>query len=348
MPRLLVLALLAVITCTSAERGFCDDLSEARDHYRKGIRAYELGQFDEAIREFSDAYRIKDDPVILFNIAQAHRLAGHSADALRTYRMYLMKVPSATNRPEVERLIAELTAKQEPKPEDPDTDRARRHFQQGLTYYEADSYDQAAKEFEEARRLKPLPAFDFNIGRTYDRLGNDALAIAAYERYIASMPTPPDAEDIRTRIAVLKTRQEGHVPNHEAGHEVAPTAKPAPAADMVPSMAPGRTKKIAGIATAVVGVVAVGTAVGLGVWAKQISDELDTDSQAGKFDRSKYDQGSGTQIGAAVVGAVGGAAVVVGSIVAILGARESRRSTRASVTPWFGTARAGGSLCVGF
>jgi tetratricopeptide (TPR) repeat protein len=75
----------------------------------KGTRAYDLGLYDEAIAQYMAAYKIKDDPALLFNIGQAHRLAGHSAEALRFYKTYLSKLPDAANRAEVEAKMADLS-----------------------------------------------------------------------------------------------------------------------------------------------------------------------------------------------------------------------------------------------
>lgn len=85
-----------------------DDVTAAREHYRKATMAFELGAFDEAIGEYEEAYRLKDDPAILYNLGQAHRLAQHSTEALHFYKMYLSKVPDASNRAEVESKIAAL------------------------------------------------------------------------------------------------------------------------------------------------------------------------------------------------------------------------------------------------
>lgn len=78
-----------------------DDVIKAREHYKAGSRAYEIGSYEEAIREYGEAYRLKDDPAILYNMAQANRLAEHPTEAEHLYRMYLMKVPNAPNRAEV-------------------------------------------------------------------------------------------------------------------------------------------------------------------------------------------------------------------------------------------------------
>ena len=60
---------------------------------------------------------------------------------------------------------------------DPDTEVARRHFQRGSQLYDAGHYDEAIAAFEAAKQAKPLPAFDYNIGRAYDRLGAPRLVI---------------------------------------------------------------------------------------------------------------------------------------------------------------------------
>jgi len=106
MRHVVVMATLLALS-SGVARG--DDGSTARDHYVKGTRAYELGLYDEAIAEYMAAYKAKDDPALLFNLGQAHRLAGHAAEALRFYKTYLSKVPEATNRADVESKIRELT-----------------------------------------------------------------------------------------------------------------------------------------------------------------------------------------------------------------------------------------------
>ena len=97
---------------------FAADLSKARDHYTKGTRAYELGLWDEAIAEYMAAYKEKDDPALLFNLGQAHRLAGHASEALRFYKTYLSKVPEAANRAEVEAKMRDLSAQLAKEPAD--------------------------------------------------------------------------------------------------------------------------------------------------------------------------------------------------------------------------------------
>jgi hypothetical protein len=90
----------------------------ARQAFVDGQRAYDLGHWDEAIRAFENSYRLSGDPVLLFNLAQAHRQAGHTREALTTYRAYLRGRPEASNRAQVETRIGELEARLATTPAD--------------------------------------------------------------------------------------------------------------------------------------------------------------------------------------------------------------------------------------
>lgn len=85
-----------------------EDKAAAKDHWEKGTKFYDLGKYDDAIREFEAAYEAKSDPAFLYNLAQSHRLAGHNTEALRLYRNYLRYAPKAPNRADIEDRIKEL------------------------------------------------------------------------------------------------------------------------------------------------------------------------------------------------------------------------------------------------
>jgi hypothetical protein len=86
--------------------------------------------------------------------------------------------------------------------EDPDVATSRRHFEAGVRAYEAHNYRVALDEFMTAQRLHRVPAFDYNIGRCHDLLGEPRPALESYERYLAT--NPADAPQVRARIEELK------------------------------------------------------------------------------------------------------------------------------------------------
>lgn len=85
-----------------------DDQARSRALYDEGSRAYKAGDYPKAIELFLAAYDLSHVPAILFNVAQAYRLAGTCDRALEYYRRSLEEEPDAANRAEVEERIAEM------------------------------------------------------------------------------------------------------------------------------------------------------------------------------------------------------------------------------------------------
>ncbi|HWE31323.1 MAG TPA: hypothetical protein VHB97_25130 [Polyangia bacterium] len=80
----------------------------AKFHFEEGTKAFNLGEFKHAVDEYRAAYKPKPDPVFLYNIAQAYRLAGDLTQALFFYESYLRNEPNAPNLREVDRRVHEL------------------------------------------------------------------------------------------------------------------------------------------------------------------------------------------------------------------------------------------------
>jgi tetratricopeptide (TPR) repeat protein len=100
-----------VLVCLGAGVGGsarADNAATAREHYEKGTKFYDIGKYDDAIREFEAAYEAKSDAAFIYNLAQSHRLAGHNTEALQLYRNYLRYAPRAPNRADIEERIRSL------------------------------------------------------------------------------------------------------------------------------------------------------------------------------------------------------------------------------------------------
>jgi tetratricopeptide (TPR) repeat protein len=102
----LVAALMVVAAVSSAEAA--GGKAEAKRHYRKGVTEYNLGHFENAIAEFDQAYSLDPSPILLYNIAQAHRKLGDNRQALFFFRRYLDEDPRTKDRAQVEQSIHEL------------------------------------------------------------------------------------------------------------------------------------------------------------------------------------------------------------------------------------------------
>lgn len=275
------IAILLVLTGVSSSLR-ADERSEAKEHYIKGTKAFDLGAYDEAVSEYSQAYRLHDDPALLYNIAQAHRLAGHTGEAVRFYRMFLVRNPNAPNRDEVEQKISELQ-----------------------------------KLINQQKRTQNLPP--------------DQTRPPGSTTPPPQTTTPPSTETTPQAPSVTTT--------------------PAPLASTMTaetSARPGRTKKIAGIVIAGVGVAALVVGATFGGLAAQAGDDLTKlDQNMQTFDPSKQSTGKTDQLLEGVLLGIGGAAIVTGVVVYVLGHREAKAS-HVAATPLLGPQTAGAALRVSF
>jgi tetratricopeptide (TPR) repeat protein len=93
-----------------ASTASADSRSDADAHARRGVALYNLGEYDEAIGEFEDAYKAFQSDALLFNLAQAHRKLEHCEHALSYYHLYLAGSPTPALAKQVEKLLPALEA----------------------------------------------------------------------------------------------------------------------------------------------------------------------------------------------------------------------------------------------
>jgi hypothetical protein len=84
------------------------DSEEARAYFDKATASFALGHYPVAAENFEKAFEVKPDPALLYNAAQAHRLAGNKERALVLYQNYLRLYARAGKRAEVEARVEEL------------------------------------------------------------------------------------------------------------------------------------------------------------------------------------------------------------------------------------------------
>jgi len=66
-----------------------DGEAEARRHFESGAAMFQLENYDGALTEFQESYRLRAVPVVLFNIAQTLKLLFRYAEAVDAYEGYL-------------------------------------------------------------------------------------------------------------------------------------------------------------------------------------------------------------------------------------------------------------------
>ena len=120
-----VVALLGVLPALAQpEPRESDADARARAHFEVGRGLYKLGNYSEAIREFTAGYALVPKPGFLLNLAQAHRRLNHFAQAREFCERFLAEAPTTEpERGQVWTLLAEIQREQaltpRPPPEPP-------------------------------------------------------------------------------------------------------------------------------------------------------------------------------------------------------------------------------------
>jgi tetratricopeptide (TPR) repeat protein len=86
--------------------------------FKESQTAYRDARFDESLRLLDEAYALRAEPVLLYNMARVHETMGNLDRAIATYERYLAEATDVPDRPALEARVANLKTMRE--------DRARR------------------------------------------------------------------------------------------------------------------------------------------------------------------------------------------------------------------------------
>jgi tetratricopeptide (TPR) repeat protein len=101
----------------SSEQGDSDARQRAEQLYYNGEALYEEGQYEAAILAFEEAYRLSEEPLLLYNIANAYERLGeldHAIDYLTRYRAFAPPEERESLRRRVRNLERRMEAAETP------------------------------------------------------------------------------------------------------------------------------------------------------------------------------------------------------------------------------------------
>jgi tetratricopeptide (TPR) repeat protein len=91
--------------------------------------------------------------------------------------------------------------------EDATVDKAKALFAEGNEHYNLGEFTPALERYKLAYRVKPLPAFQFNIAQCHRKLGQYSDAIAMYQAYLVGVPNAQNKATVESLIAEAKKLQ---------------------------------------------------------------------------------------------------------------------------------------------
>jgi len=254
-------------------------------------------------------------------------------------------------------LCSAATAAAQPAPKT-----AEQHYEQSKRYYDVEKYDEAIAELKTAYTLSADPVYLFNIAQAMRKKGDCAGAIDYYRKYLRESPSAPNKAKVEQWMAELDAcaKTQPRIvdpkpvdPKPVDAKPVDPKpidakpvdakpvdAKPIDTRPIEPIDQPPRdskrTLRIAGLATAGVGVglLVVGTAFAFnasGISSDVASDCNDADG-CNWIERSKDDdRGRSRATLSRIMFGVGGAALIGGGVMYVLG--RSPKRERMAIVP---------------
>ncbi len=238
-----------------------------------------------------------------------------------------------------------------------DLEEAKALVQKAEVEFKLAHFDAALAGYTAAYQKYPTPALLLNLGQCNRMLKNYEQAIFFYKGYLRDKPDAPNRAAIEALIedskkaldqqkasAAADEQARRHAEEAQAAQtqeqlriaeEQARAAAAARAATVTPKTTGSPALRAAGLATAGVGVVAIGVGVVLGLRSSSISNELVQDSAAHKpwtpAEQSLYSQGSTFATTSTVLYVAGGVVAGAGALIAILG--WPRKGAEASAPP---------------
>ena len=113
----LIAAIGAFLLCGDLSSAFARNAKDdARAAARKASGLAADGKCEQAVPLYAKAYKALKDAALLFNRAECLRKMGSNAEAIKDYEQFLADMPTAPNRPLVEKRIEELRDAKSDKP----------------------------------------------------------------------------------------------------------------------------------------------------------------------------------------------------------------------------------------
>ncbi len=230
-----------------------------------------------------------------------------------------------------------------------DSAAARKHYDRGTKAFNLQDFQSALHEFQAAYNEQPDAAFLFNIAQAQRQLGQYDVAAKSYRLFLANQPNAPNREQVTRLIEEMdKAAAEAHAKTPPTGteppsgnvvaHESAPP--PPPAVAVVDT---GKPMRLAGIVTAGVGVAGLALGIAFAALSKQAGDDA-YHPKSGIYDHDADLRQTTYRNADIACFVVGGAAVVVGTTMWLLGHKRGAASARAALSP----ASSAGGFAVSF
>lgn len=179
----------------------------------RGTQFYNERKYEAAIPLFQAAYTLNPDPLLLYNLGQAHRKLNRNIEALNYFRFFLRASTDGDPilREKAEAIVKELetttgksatsatSSKSSPTTKNQDSSALFNQLnKEGTELYQQGNYEACIEKFQTAFSINPDSLLLYNLGQAHRKLKQEREALNYYQFYLrtAGDITP----DLRSKV----------------------------------------------------------------------------------------------------------------------------------------------------
>ena len=168
-----------------------------------GLNRFNVAEYDEAAKRFTQAYVLDPLPELLYDLAQIAAKQGRHEKAIELYRRYANTLSASA--PQMRVIEVKIDGLQQALAQESAPQQAARRLRSGRALLAHGRLDDAAEELDGGYALDPKPTFLVAQGDLARQRNDRATAIEHYRSFLAAAAADdPDRAYARTQLEALQ------------------------------------------------------------------------------------------------------------------------------------------------
>lgn len=212
-----LLAIFSFSTLVFADEPGSNQEAAFNEKKNRGTQFYNERKYEAAIPLFQAAYTLNPDPLLLYNLGQAHRKLNRNVEALNYFRFFLRASTDSDPalREKAEAIVKELESTTGKSATGATSDKSstttknqdrgslfNQLNKEGTELYQQGNYEACIEKFQTAFSINPDSLLLYNLGQAHRKLKQEREALNYYQFYLRT------AGDVAPE---MRSKAEGYV-----------------------------------------------------------------------------------------------------------------------------------------
>ena len=169
-----------------------------------GLNRFNVGEYDEAAKRFTEAYLLQPLPELLYDLGQIAAKQGRSEKAIELYRRYQNTLPVSSSS-QARSIDAKIDGLHQSIAQESVEQQAARRLRSGRALLAHGRLEDAEEELNGGFALAQRPTFLVALGDLARQRNDRTTAMAHYRNFLAAAPAnDPERPYVRTQLDALE------------------------------------------------------------------------------------------------------------------------------------------------